>query len=135
MVITNAAIDLIITSARIFGQKPPQTLSAAVVERCQPDTVIVDLNADIGGNCALTVPGETVVVDGVTIIGHLNMAGRLAVDASALYARNLLAFLSPLLDAESGALKLDWEDEIITATALTRDGAVIHPQFVNGEAR
>ena len=71
---------------------------------------------------------------GVKIIGHRNVPGRLAADASALYARNLLNFVTPLVDAETKSLKIDWEDEIITGTLLTRGGAVVHPSCKPADA-
>ena len=105
--------DLIITSARIFGQKPPQTLSAAVVERCQPDTVIVDLNADIGGNCALTVPGETVVrPNGVKIVGEEHLARRIPKTASVFFANNVTELLCSL--CKEGTLVLAEDNPILT---------------------
>ena len=72
-------------------------------------------------------PGKVVVKHGITLIGHTNVPSRVAEDASLLYARNLLAFLAPLVDGETGELKIDWEDEIVQGACLTRDGAVIHP--------
>ena len=98
-----------------------------MVKEMRPGSVIVDLAVESGGNCELSRAGEVVEAHGVKIVGHRNWPSRLATDASALYARNVLNFLAPLIDADSGAIKIDWEDEIITATALTRDGAVIHP--------
>ena len=97
--------DLIITSARIFGQTPPKTLSEAVVERCQPDTVIVDLNSDIGGNCELTVPGETVVTNNrIHIVGEEHLARRIPKTASAFFSNNVTDLLSSL--SEDGKLNL-----------------------------
>jgi NAD(P) transhydrogenase subunit alpha len=97
-----------------------------MVAEMKPGSVIVDLAVESGGNCELSKPGEVVEAHGVKIVGHRNVPGRLATDASALYARNLVNFLSPLVDSETKSLKIDWEDEIITATALTRDGQVVH---------
>ncbi|HZT17998.1 MAG TPA: NAD(P)(+) transhydrogenase (Re/Si-specific) subunit alpha, partial [Dongiaceae bacterium] len=87
-----------------------------------------------GGNCPLTEAGKVVVKHGVKLVGHLNVPSRIAVDASALYARNLLSFLAPLIDKETRSLKIDWDDEIIQGTALTRGGQIVHPAFA-GEAR
>jgi len=87
-----------------------------------------------GGNCPLSKPGETVVAHGVSIIGMTNMAGRIPVDASSLYAKNLLNFITPQIDQEAKSLKLDWEDETVTGTALTRDGAIIHPALTGETA-
>ena len=80
-----------------------------------------------GGNCPLSKPGEIVEAHGVKIIGHKNVAGRLAVDASSLYAKNRLNVITPQVDQEAKTVSLDWEDETVTGTALTRDGAIIHP--------
>ncbi|HAH09884.1 MAG TPA: NAD(P)(+) transhydrogenase (Re/Si-specific) subunit alpha, partial [Alphaproteobacteria bacterium] len=88
---------------------------------------IVDLAVEQGGNCPLSKAGEIVDVHGVTIMGLLNLPGRLATDATSLYARNLLNFLTPLIEKGGKSLKIDWEDEIIKGTCLTKDGAVIHP--------
>jgi NAD(P) transhydrogenase subunit alpha len=100
-----------------------------MVKDMRPGSVIVDLAVEQGGNCALSEAGQVVVRHGVKIVGHLNVPSRIAADASALYARNLLSFLTPLIDGETKALKIDWEDEIVKATALTRDGKVVHPAF------
>jgi len=89
--------------------------------------VIVDLAVEAGGNCPLSERGKVVTKHGVTLIGYDNMPSRLAADASALYAKNLLNFLSLSYDKETKGLKINWDDEIIKGTALTRDGKVIHP--------
>jgi NAD(P) transhydrogenase subunit alpha len=101
-----------------------------MVKSMKPGSVIVDLAVEQGGNCPLSEPGKIVMKNGVTIVGLVNMPSRIAVDASALYARNLLAFLTPMISKETKSLKIDWEDEIIKATALTRDGKIVHPSFV-----
>ena len=82
---------------------------------------------EAGGNCALSQPGKVVVKHGVRIVGHMNVPGRLAADASALYARNLFNLLQLMIDADSKTLKIDWDDEIIKGICVTRDGAVVHP--------
>lgn len=123
--------DIAICTALIPGRPAPQLISAEMVRSMRPGSVIVDLAVEQGGNCELSKPGEVVEVDGVKIIGHYNIPGRLATDASALYAKNLLNFLSPLADKEKG-LQINWEDEIIQGTVLTRDGAVVHPALVQG---
>ena len=92
-------------------------------------SVIVDLAAERGGNCALTRPGETIVEDGVKIVGALNLAGRMASTASSLYAKNLLAFIETMIAKETKQFSINWDDELVKATALTRDGAVIDPRF------
>jgi len=104
-------------------------VSEEMVKSMKPGAVVVDLAVEQGGNCPLSEPGRIVVKHGVTLVGLLNIPSRIAVDSSALYARNLLAFLTPLFDKETKALKINWDDEIIKATALTRDGKVVHPAF------
>ena len=121
--------DIVICTALIPGRAAPVLVSEEMVETMKPGSVIVDLAVEQGGNCPLSKPGEIVEHNGVTILGHLNVPGRLAADASALYAKNLLNFIEPLIDGETGALQIDWEDEIITGTALTKDGAIVHPNF------
>lgn len=119
--------DIVITTALIPGRPAPVLVTEEMVRTMKPGSVIIDLAAEQGGNCPLTKPGETIEVNGVKIVGAVNLAGRLAADASALYARNLLNFLSPLIDKTTKALKIDWADEIIKGTCLTRDGQIIHP--------
>jgi NAD(P) transhydrogenase subunit alpha len=121
--------DIVITTALIPGRPAPVLVSEEMVKSMKPGAVIVDLAVEQGGNCPLSEPGKIVVKNGVTIVGLLNIPSRIAVDSSALYARNLLAFLTPLVDKETKALKINWDDEIIKATALTRDGKVVHPAF------
>jgi len=124
--------DIVITTALIPGRPAPELVSEEMVKSMKPGSIIVDLAAERGGNCPLTEPGKTVVKHGVTIIGDLNVAAQLAVDASALYSKNLLNFITPFIDGETKALKIDWEDEVITGTCLTRDGKVVHPAFSEG---
>ncbi|MEQ9520581.1 MAG: Re/Si-specific NAD(P)(+) transhydrogenase subunit alpha [Parvibaculum sp.] len=120
--------DIVITTALIPGRAAPVLVSEEMVKSMKPGSIIVDLAVEQGGNCPLSKPGETVVTEnGVTILGYKNMAGRLPVDASSLYAKNLLNFITPQVDQESKSLNLNWEDETVTGTALTRDGAVVHP--------
>ncbi len=126
--------DIAICTAFIPGRPAPRLISAEMVGEMRPGSVIVDLAVESGGNCELSKPGEIVEVGGVKIIGHRNVPGRLAADASALYARNLLNFITPLVDAETKSLNIDWEDEIITATLLTHNGAVVHPSCKLAEA-
>jgi NAD(P) transhydrogenase subunit alpha len=121
--------DIVITTALIPGRPAPRLISAEMVKSMKPGSVIVDLAVERGGNVEGAKPGEVVEVDGVKIVGHLNVAGRLAASASALYAKNLYAFLEILIDKKTKALAVNWEDEIVKATALTRDGAVVHPSF------
>ena len=121
--------DIIITTALIPGRPAPRLISAAMVGAMRPGSVIVDLAIERGGNVEGAVAGAVTEVDGVKIVGHLNVAGRLAASASSLYAKNLLAFVELLIDKKTKTLAVDWNDEIVKATALTRDGAVIHPSF------
>ena len=121
--------DIVITTALIPGRPAPELISTEMVASMKPGSIVVDLAAERGGNCALTKPGETVEADGVIIMGETNLPGRLAADASALYARNLFNFASLLIDREADALTMDWDDVIIKGVALTRDGAIVHPDF------
>lgn len=121
--------DIVITTALIPGKKAPVLVTAGMVKSMKPGSVIVDLAVEQGGNVEGAKAGETVDAGGVRIVGIANLPSRIAADASALYARNLLAFLTPLVDKEAKALKINWEDEIVKASVLTRDGAVVHPAF------
>jgi proton-translocating NAD(P)+ transhydrogenase subunit alpha len=121
--------DIVITTALIPGRPAPRLISAQMVRSMRPGSVIVDLAVERGGNCELAKLGEVVEVDGVKIVGHRNMPGRLAATASSLYAKNLYAFLEILVDKSSKSLAVNWDDEIVKATALTRDGAIVHPSF------
>lgn len=119
--------DIVITTALIPGRAAPRLITEEMVASMRPGSVIVDLAVEQGGNVEGSKPGEIVEKNGVKIIGHRNVPSRLAADASALYAKNLLNFLTPQVDKEAKALKFDWEDEIIKATLITKDGAVVHP--------
>jgi len=121
--------DIVITTALIPGRPAPRLITRAMVESMAPGSIIVDLAAERGGNVELTVPGKVIEHNGVTIIGYTNMQGRIPTTASQLYARNLLAFVSTLIDAKAKVLAVNWDDELVKATVLTRDGAVVHPQF------
>jgi NAD(P) transhydrogenase subunit alpha len=121
--------DIVITTALIPGRPAPRLISKEMVWSMRPGSVIVDLAVERGGNCELARPGEVIESNGVKIVGHLNLAGRIAASASSLYAKNLYAFLEILVDKQSKALAVKWDDEIVKATALTRDGAVTHPSF------
>jgi H+-translocating NAD(P) transhydrogenase subunit alpha len=121
--------DIVITTALIPGRPAPQLISAGMARSMRPGSVIVDLAVERGGNCELAKPGQVAEVNGIKIIGYLNVPGRLAATASSLYAKNLYAFLEILIDKATQALAINWDDDIVKATALTRDGAVIHPNF------
>jgi NAD(P) transhydrogenase subunit alpha len=119
--------DMVICTALIPGRPAPLLVTRAMAESMREGSIIVDLAVEQGGNCELSRAGEIVDHGGVRIIGYRNVPGRLPVDASALYARNLFNFIAPFVDAESGAVAIDWEDELVIGTALTRDGSVVHP--------
>jgi len=122
--------DIVITTALIPGRPAPKLVSGEMVASMRPGSVLVDLAVERGGNVEGAKAGEVVSVNGVKIVGHTNVAGRLAASASALYAKNLLTFLETMIDKSTKALAINWDDEIVKGTALTRDGAVIHPNFV-----
>ncbi len=122
--------DIVVTTALIPGRPAPKLITADMVHSMRPGSVIVDLAVERGGNCELAKPGEVFVTDnGVKIVGHLNIAGRLPATASSLYARNLLAFVDTLVDKEKKTFAPNWDDELVKATLLTRDGAIVHPNF------
>ena len=117
--------DIVITTALIPGRKAPILVSEEMIKSMKPGSVIVDLAAGAGGNTPLSKPDEVVEVHGVTIMGYTNLPGRLSTDASSLYARNLLNFVSLIVDKKSGALALNWDDEIVKGAAVTKDGAPV----------
>jgi H+-translocating NAD(P) transhydrogenase subunit alpha len=121
--------DIVITTALIPGRPAPRLISTAMVTSMRPGSVIVDLAVERGGNVE-GVKADTVTdVGGVKIVGFANVPGRLAATASSLYAKNLLAFLDVLIDKKTKTLAINWDDDIVKATALTRDGAIVHPNF------
>jgi len=123
--------DIVITTALIPGRPAPKLISAAMVESMKPGSVIIDLAVERGGNCELAKPGEIVTTaNGVKIVGHLNVPGRLPATSSSLYAKNLFAFVETLIDKAEKKLAVNWDDELVKATCLTKDGAVVHPNFV-----
>jgi NAD(P) transhydrogenase subunit alpha len=126
--------DIVITTALIPGRPAPRLISKEMVASMRPGSVIVDLAVERGGNCELAKADEVVETAGVKIVGYRNVPSRIAASASSLYARNLFAFLEILVDKKTKALAVDWDDEIVKATALTRDGAVIHPSFASKSA-
>ncbi len=121
--------DIVITTALIPGRPAPRLVSRDMVASMRPGSIIVDLAVERGGNVEGAKPGEVATVGSVTLVGHLNVAGRLAATASALYAKNLLTFLELMIDKSAKSLAVPWDDEIVKATMLTRDGAVVHPNF------
>ena len=123
--------DVVITTALIPGRPAPRLVSREHVASMKPGSVIVDIAVEQGGNCEVSRPGEIARTDGgVTLVGLYNLPGRVAADASSLYARNLLSFAGLLLNKE-GALAPDFEDEILKAACLTRDGRVVHPALAS----
>jgi len=122
--------DVVITTALIPGRPAPKLVSAAMVASMRPGSVLVDLAVERGGNVEGAKAGEVADVNGVKIVGFTNVAGRLAASASALYSKNLLTLLEILIDKKDKKLAVNWDDEIVKATALTRDGAVVHPNFM-----
>ena len=115
-----------ITTALIPGRPAPKLISKAMIESMKPGSIIVDLAAERGGNTDLTKPGEIAEHDGVRIFGLLNLPGQVPVNASSLYAKNLLAFLEPFIDKETKSLAINWDDELAKGTAIARDGAIVN---------
>ena len=121
--------DIVITTALIPGRPAPRLISAEMVRSMRPGSVIVDIAVERGGNCELAKAGEVVTSDnGVKIIGYSSVT-RLAATASSLYARNLYAFVETMIDKANKALAVNWDDELVKATLLTRDGAIVHLSF------
>ncbi len=130
MAATVAKNDIVICTALVMGRRAPVIVTAEMVAAMRPGSVVVDLASDAGGNCAATVPGERVLTpNGVAVLGWHNWPGRIPVAASALYARNLLTFLTTFWDKDAQAPRLPPEDDIVKGVLLTRGGAVVHPQF------
>jgi H+-translocating NAD(P) transhydrogenase subunit alpha len=122
--------DIVITTALIPGRPAPRLVSADMVKSMRPGSVIVDLAVERGGNCELSRLGELAFSDnGVKIVGYSNVT-RIPSSASALYARNLYAFAETLIDKANKSLAVNWDDELVKATCLTRDGAIVHPNFM-----
>lgn len=121
--------DIAITTALIPGKPAPRLITKDMIEGMKPGSVIVDLAVEMGGNCEGSVLGEVVEQNGVKILGYANMPGRIPTDASAVYSRNLLNLLALCVDKESKTLKLNWDDEIIKAIALTHEGKTLQSQF------
>ena len=121
--------DIVITTALIPGRPAPRLISREMVESMRPGSVIVDLAVERGGNVEGAKPGEVVQAGPAKIVGYLNVPGRVAASASALYARNLLTFLETMIDKKEKKLAINWDDEIVKGTMLTRDGAIVHPNF------
>jgi NAD(P) transhydrogenase subunit alpha len=125
--------DICITTALIPGRKAPTLITEEQVKSMKPGSVIIDLAAEQGGNCAVTEPGKVVVRDNVKIVGNLDVPSRLAADSSNLFARNLFNFVQLLTDKESKEMKIDWDDDLVKGTCVTRDGAVVHPMLTKAD--
>ncbi|MEO1251723.1 MAG: Re/Si-specific NAD(P)(+) transhydrogenase subunit alpha [Pseudomonadota bacterium] len=123
--------DIVITTALIPGRPAPQLMTSAMVQSMSAGSVIVDLAAEQGGNVELTRPGEAIEINGVTILGFQNVPGRLPADASNLLARNIFNFISAFWDKENSEFIVDWDDDIFKGVALTRGGAIVHPNFAD----
>ncbi|MBV1696864.1 MAG: Re/Si-specific NAD(P)(+) transhydrogenase subunit alpha [Hyphomicrobiales bacterium] len=121
--------DIVITTALIPGRPAPRLISREMVVSMRPGSVIVDLAVERGGNVEGVKADAVTDIGGVKIIGYANVPGRLAASASSLYAKNLFAFLESLIDKKTKTLAVNWDDDIVKATALTRDGAIVHPNF------
>ena len=121
--------DIVITTALIPGRPAPKLVSKEMVASMRPGSVLVDLAVERGGNVEGAKPGEVTQVGPAKIVGYLNVPGRLAASASALYAKNLLTVLETLIDKKEKKLAINWDDELVQGTALTRDGAIVHPNF------
>ena len=125
--------DVVITTALIPGRPAPVLVTEEMVGTMPSGSVLVDLAVEAGGNCPLSEYGKVVKKGNVIFIGHANVAGRLAEDASSLFARNIVNFISPLIDGETKNLKIDWEDEVIQGTLVCKDGKVVHPRLTSEE--
>ena len=121
--------DIVVTTALIPGRKAPVLVSEDMVKTMKPGSVIVDMAVEQGGNCPLSEYGKVVEKYGVKIVGPANLPGELPTDASALFARNLLNFITPMVDKETKALTINLEDEVVKGTLVTRDGQIVHPSL------
>lgn len=122
--------DIVITTALIPGRPAPRLITREMAQSMKPGAIIVDMAAERGGNCEVTQPGEEIMLDGVRVMGPLNLAGEIPGNASSLYARNLYAFSELIIDREGGRIAINWDDDIIKGTGLTRDGQIVHPMLV-----
>jgi NAD(P) transhydrogenase subunit alpha len=135
MATTVAKNDIVICTALVMGRTAPVIVTQPMVGSMRAGSVIIDLAAEAGGNCAATVPGQSITTpNGVTILGYNNWPGRIPVASSALYARNLLTFLTTFWDKDSQAPKLPEADDIVKGVMLTRGGAIVHPNFLPQQA-
>ena len=121
--------DIVITTALIPGRPAPRLVTKEMLASMRPGSVVVDLAVERGGNVEGVRADAVTETDGVKIVGYRNVPGRLAATASSLYAKNVYAFLEILIDKKNKTIAVNWEDEIVKATALTRDGAIVHQSF------
>jgi NAD(P) transhydrogenase subunit alpha len=118
-------VDILVTTAAVPGRPAPRLITEEMTKNLKPGTVVVDLGAEGGGNVALTEKGKTVIVDGVTYLGPVNLAGGLGLHASEMYSRNVWNLLS-LMNNE-GKFEINWEDDILQGSNVTKDGQIVHP--------
>ncbi len=122
--------DIVVTTALIPGRKAPVLVTEEMVKSMKPGSVIVDMAVEQGGNCPLSEFGKTVEKYGVKIVGPANLPGELVTDASQLFSRNLLNFITPMVDKETKALRIDLADEVVKGTLVTQGGQIVHPSLV-----
>ncbi len=127
--------DIVITTALIPGRPAPKLVSRDMLKSMRSGSIAVDLAVERGGNIEGAEPGKVVDVEGVKVIGYLNVPGRIAASASLLYAKNLVTFLETLVNKDSKALRVVPEDELVKATMLTHGGAVVHPNFAAADSK
>lgn len=121
--------DIVVTTALIPGRKAPVLVSEDMVKTMKPGSVIVDMAVEQGGNCPLSEFGKVVEKYGVKIVGPANLPGEVPTDSSALFSRNLLNFITPMIDKETKSLKIDTNDEVVKGTLVTQDGRIVHPSL------
>lgn len=135
MAATVAKNDIVICTALVMGRRAPVIVTQPMVDSMRPGSVVVDIASDAGGNCAATVPGQSILTpNGVKIVGWNNWPSRIPVAASNLYSRNLLTFLTTFWDKDAKTPKLPEDDDIVKGVMLTRGGRVVHPQFQPAQA-
>ena len=127
--------DIVICTALIPGRPAPVLVTPEMVGSMSPGSVIIDLAVEQGGNCPLSKPGKVVMKNGVKIVGHQNVPGRLAGNATELYAKNLYNFVEAFFDRDKAKAAFDWSDEIIKGVGLTRNGNIVHPNFAKPAAK
>jgi NAD(P) transhydrogenase subunit alpha len=126
-----AESDVVITTAQVFGRKPPVIVTRDMVEGMAPGSVVVDMAAETGGNVEGSVPNETVVINGVSVIGKGNLSNEVARDASQMYSSNLYNLVEDNWDKEGNSFKLDFEDDILPGCIITHGGEVVHETIKN----